>query len=144
MNSNTKVESIVYIVIGGLAFIFSLVCFFSDTGTFESLSSYGGDAYTGIQNAGALTANNVRCVARICSFGFGAILLLAGAMILSKGIFSLIAASKKSHDRLAAPQPETRIPAESPEQLAGAPSAPENVPVPTASVVQQGEQPCVR
>lgn len=95
MGNAFKIKSIIYIIVGSLSLIFSVVCFASDTGTFENLSSYGGDAYTGIQNAGALTANNIKCLASICSFGFGAIFLLVGILILSKGILSLVPTSKQ-------------------------------------------------
>ena len=64
------------IIVGIISIILAIVCFASDTGDWEKESTYGGDAYTGIQNAGAVTANNVRCVAQIASFGFGSILLI--------------------------------------------------------------------
>ena len=46
-----------------LALIFAIVSFATDasgpSGSYESSKAYGGDAYTGIQNAAAQTANNV-------------------------------------------------------------------------------------
>lgn len=51
------------LAIAVLAFIFAIVCFATNSsasnGSYESSKSYGGDAYTGIQNAAAQTANNV-------------------------------------------------------------------------------------
>ncbi len=40
--------------------IFGIVCIFLETGNIEYNKSYGGDAYTGIQNASAEAANNIR------------------------------------------------------------------------------------
>lgn len=88
-------KSIVSVVIGALAIILALVCFFSDTGVFERESAYGGDAYTGIQNAGAVTANNVKCAALILSRGFGALLLIIGFVFISQGAFGLIDKKRK-------------------------------------------------
>ena len=46
-----------------IALIFAVVTFSTDvhrnSGSYESSETYGGDAYTGIQNAAAQTANNV-------------------------------------------------------------------------------------
>ena len=51
------------LAIAVLSLVFAIVCFSTDpsvaNGSYESSKSYGGDAYTGIQNAAAQTANNV-------------------------------------------------------------------------------------
>ena len=49
-------------------------------------SSYGGDAFTGIQNAGAQTSENVKNLAKIVQFGFGSVLLIAGFGFLGIGL----------------------------------------------------------
>lgn len=138
MKKYAKAEAIIYIVIGSLSLILSLICFASDTGTFESLSSYGGDAYTGIQNAGALTANNVRCVARICAFGFGSILLLAGALILSKGVLLLVEGLKKIQVSPTAPRSETCVEVNDSEQV-GVPTPSASVTTSVSSTLRSGE-----
>lgn len=85
-----KIEAICKIVIGALSIIFAIIILAADSGVFERQTSYGGDAYTGIQNAGAITANNVKCLAIICSQGFGFILLVGGALITLSGITAFI------------------------------------------------------
>ena len=55
----------------------------SSTGSWEASNSYGGDAYTGIQNAAAQTANNVKYVGEMIRFALGAQMLVLGlAMVL--------------------------------------------------------------
>lgn len=70
------------ISVGSLAAIFAIVMlilaintFNSRVGGSEEYESYGGDAYTGIQNAAAQTANNVQKTNEILAFGLGAVLL---------------------------------------------------------------------
>lgn len=89
-----KVEAICKIIIGALSIVFALIILAADSGVFERQTSYGGDAYTGIQNAGAITANNVKCLAIICSQGFGFILLVGGAIIALNGVTTLISLNK--------------------------------------------------
>ena len=59
-----KVNAIVKLITNVLSilitFIFGICLITTEfSGEYESNSSYGGDAYTGIQNAAATTANNV-------------------------------------------------------------------------------------
>ena len=62
MNLNKKGLALILIIIAFVAFVFSIICFAQDTsfskGATESNISYGGDAYTGIQNAAAQGATN--------------------------------------------------------------------------------------
>ncbi len=81
------------IAIGIICIIFSFAAFSGDaaisSGTYTNHSVYGGDAYTGIQNAAADTANNVVKLGsgiealydKISQVG-GFILLIAGALII--------------------------------------------------------------
>lgn len=58
-----KIFGIGLLVIAVVCLVFSILCFnmeFDSSGSYESYKSYGGDAYTGIQNAAAQTANNVK------------------------------------------------------------------------------------
>ena len=73
------------LVAGVLAIVFALMMFSAgntakdyylstDTGTYTSYEYYGGDAYTGMQQASADTARNVKAQAGIVRAGFAAIL----------------------------------------------------------------------
>ena len=77
-----KIVSIMGSLAGALSIIFSFVVKSSDLGRWETASAYGGDAYTGIQNAAATTASNIRCLNEILSFGFFAILLIGGIALI--------------------------------------------------------------
>ncbi len=52
-----------FLALALISLVFAIVCFATDTsyatGSYESNQQYGGDAYTGIQNAAAQSANNV-------------------------------------------------------------------------------------
>ena len=80
-----KVRSKIFMIIGVLSIILSFVCFSSEVPSGESNSIYGGDAYTGIQNASASTSRAVVELAKITRFGFGSILLIAGFTLISIG-----------------------------------------------------------
>lgn len=121
----SMVKPICLIVIGALSVIFSIVCFAADTGAFERQSAYGGDAYTGIQNAGAITANNVKCVAQICSIGFGGVFLLAGLTLLAVGIASLLSTVNLERESDASKNPSGKTAA----SASGVPTPPQDEPV---------------
>lgn len=73
------------IVVGILAIILAIVCFSKDAGNTSLGYAYGGDAYTGIQNAAAQTANNVFYLAKIVRFGFSSVLLVLGLGMVAVG-----------------------------------------------------------
>ena len=73
-------------IIGILSIIFGIVCFNMDEGRYEMSSSYGGDAYTGIQNASANTANNVQVLTKNVNKGMGFMLLIAGMSLIAVGV----------------------------------------------------------
>lgn len=77
-----KIVSMAGAATGALSVIFSFMVIAKDVGSFENNSAYGGDAYTGIQNAAAQTAVNVYYLNQILRFGFFAILLVAGIALL--------------------------------------------------------------
>ena len=56
---NWKLLKIFGIVLGILSLVLAFVLFDQSVGYTEGSYSYGGDAYTGIQNAAAQTANNL-------------------------------------------------------------------------------------
>ncbi|MBR6334924.1 MAG: hypothetical protein IKR90_02110 [Clostridia bacterium] len=70
------------IISGIVSVVLGIISFCLDTGGSRGYLTYGGDAYTGIQQAGAQTANNVQSLASICKFGFGSVLLVAGIVLI--------------------------------------------------------------
>ena len=80
-------KQILFGLVGLISTILSFVCFGLDTGSWESSKTYGGDAYTGIQNAAAQAANNVQDAAAIMKFGFGSVLLIAGLTLILFAVF---------------------------------------------------------
>ena len=90
-----KVFCLIGLGIGTLCIILSLVVLVGSasvaTGNYISHESYGGDAYTGIQNAAADTGNNVRYIGmgieelydKVCQIG-AFILFIAGSLISLK------------------------------------------------------------
>jgi hypothetical protein len=81
-----KFRAVVLIIIGIVAVGLSIKCFSFDALQYESTSRYGGDAFTGIQNAAAVTSKNVKELAEIVQFGFGAILLVIGIGLIGFGL----------------------------------------------------------
>ena len=100
MNTNVlnKFQGILLTVTGILSVIFGFIC--NGSGNYSSHTSdkytYGGDAYTGIQNAAAQTANNVSYFQdsfnSIAGRGFMFILLIAGLVLIITGIFMILKA----------------------------------------------------
>ena len=66
------------ILSGILSFIFGIVMLSQGVGSYANNMQYGGDAYTGIQNAAAQTARNVKALATIAKDGFGFLLMAVG------------------------------------------------------------------
>lgn len=81
-----NLRSTVLIVIGIIAIGLSIKCYTIDDLDYESRSMYGGDAYTGIQNAAAMTSRNVKELASIVQFGFGSVLLVMGLSLVGVGL----------------------------------------------------------
>lgn len=93
----------VFAILGVVAIVLGIMCFTKDTGDYESNRSYGGDAYTGIQNAAAETARNIKDLAIICSFGFGSVLCVTGGTLLAVAFTNQtveIANETKTHAKL--------------------------------------------
>lgn len=81
-----KVRSFFLIPIGVLSIILAIVCFSMDRGSYTSREYYGGDAYTGMQQAAAQTANNVLYLSDIVQAGCSSILLVGGLSLVVCGI----------------------------------------------------------
>lgn len=73
---------------GIVSVVLSIICFIMGSGSYEIDITYGGDAYTGIQNAAAQTARNVQSLANIVKFGFGSILLIFGITLILYAVFT--------------------------------------------------------
>ena len=74
--------NIVGIISGVLSIIFSFVVKGMPIGLYEFSETYGGDAYTGIQNAAAQTAVNVYYLADLVRTGLFALLLVLGIALI--------------------------------------------------------------
>ena len=79
---NLKLLKIFGICLGVLAIIFAAVVFSGGVGYYEANEAYGGDAYTGIQNAAAQSANNIMYVGETVQIALGCFLLLQGLVML--------------------------------------------------------------
>lgn len=98
MNSR-KFLGVMFLIIAGISLVFAISCFRLETdemrGDIEWNESYGGDAYTGIQNAAAQTANNTyyvglnisnfaKCVTTMGGFLFTVISFLFASLGVAK------------------------------------------------------------
>ena len=91
-----KAYGVMFLLIGIVSVILGMVSFSMETGSYELNVSYGGDAYTGIQNASAQAANNIIYLAEVTSFGFGAVLTVAGVFMMIFGIKTLSAPEQQT------------------------------------------------
>lgn len=73
-----KVPCVLGMASGVLSAIFGLVTMGANTGYYEASKSYGGDAYTGIQNAAAQAANNTMYLTEMLASGLGMLLIAMG------------------------------------------------------------------
>ena len=80
------------ILSGILSFIFGIVMLSQGVGSYANNMQYGGDAYTGIQNAAAQTARNVKALATIAKDGFG--------FLADRSVLFCAAAQRQAQKRL--------------------------------------------
>ena len=78
-------RSIIFIVIGISAIVFANEIDDKGSPWPAECQSYGGDAYTGIQNAAAITSENVAYMNRTLKLGFQYTLLIAGVAFIAFG-----------------------------------------------------------
>ncbi len=74
--------SIAGIISGFLSCFFGKIILDMPTGYDYSLKEYGGDAYTGIQQAAAQTAVNVHKLNKIIASGIGYLLIVLGIVVV--------------------------------------------------------------
>lgn len=88
------IKSLIFVVAALCSFYFSHKCFDERAGSYVSEKTYGGDAYTGIQNAAAIAAKNAADVAEIVQKGFGYFFIVSGIILLG------VAVPKDSLDKI--------------------------------------------
>ncbi len=79
---NKKLLKVFGIILGLVTIVLAISVFSQSVGYSEGSYSYGGDAYTGIQNAAAQTANNVKYVGQMIRFALGSHMLVLGLAML--------------------------------------------------------------
>ena len=109
-NKAEKIRNILFLIIGVLSIIFAIKIGGLSTGSFEMPLSYGGDAYTGIQNACAGAANNAIDVANILQQGFKYCLIIPGFVLVSIGGTSLFKVSETKPQAIDTPAEEKSQP----------------------------------
>ncbi len=111
--TNRKILSIAFVVLAVVALVFAYMCFTTNTympsGDYESPKTYGGDAYTGIQQAAAQTSKNtyylnqnISDLADIIVSISGYFFVLAGLTFAALAIAGFIP-EKKARVKVAAP-----------------------------------------
>lgn len=81
------IPGLLYIVVGVVAIIWGLTLSYSGTSTDNK--TYGGDAYTGIQNASAKAANNINHLGDTVCAGLKGILIIMGGTLCILGYSSI-------------------------------------------------------
>ncbi len=82
MSINAKGRKKGLFIIGILSIIVGVICLCQYGGSYETDITYGGDAYTGIQNASAQAANNLLALSWIVKLGFGSTLIISGLVLI--------------------------------------------------------------
>ena len=90
------IASIIVMATGVLMFFFGITSAFYCGGSYVPHETYGGDAYTGIQNAAADTANNVDSLGGLLSDVANATSFIGGLLVIALGLFLL---GKAVHDK---------------------------------------------
>lgn len=94
-NVGSIIISVIGIISGFLSILLGFIVMGYSDGYYESAATYGGDAYTGIQNAAAQTANNVKDLASTVKFGIFSLLLVLGVAIICFFALKLFGYTKK-------------------------------------------------
>ncbi len=78
-------------VVGVMLVIYSFLVFStSEQYSYIAKESYGGDAYTGIQNAAVTTAWNVRDLGKAFATAMGGLLLCGGLLTILTAVYALV------------------------------------------------------
>lgn len=81
-------KKITFSIIGVVGIILAIVCLLQDVGKVAEIQYFGGDAYTGMQQASAYTANNVLALTKLVKVGFSSLLVLLSLLSFGYGFFS--------------------------------------------------------
>ncbi len=81
-----NIMGILLMALALIAIVFGIIAFCLEDGSYAFTETYGGDAYTGIQNAAADTANNVRDLTRVVRTVGGLGFLLTGFVLFVVGL----------------------------------------------------------
>lgn len=107
MNPLKIVRSIAFVIIAIVSFTFSSKIEDMNNGDYVSSSRYGGDAYTGMQNASAETGCNVYKGNQIMQKGFKYSFILIGLGFLAVGLTPSFQSKKSEEKEIKAnPTPE--------------------------------------
>lgn len=110
-------KSAFLLIVGALSILLSILCFSLNVGGREFDLEYGGDAYTGIQNATAQTATNVYYLSKIVKTGAGSILLVAGCVCIISGLPEPEKSNKRSENNEQLVKTEEKSEAENQQTL---------------------------
>jgi len=86
-NKKNTFLGIIYILLGLVSIIWGLQLNYY--GDYSKEEKYGGDAYTGIQNASSTTANNVNELGDMLCLSFKGILIVMGGTIILYGVSTI-------------------------------------------------------
>ena len=111
-----KGSSVLLLIIAIVSVVLAIVCYSMDDGATEYNSYYGGDAYTGIQQAAAQGARNGWYGNKILCFGFGSVLLIAGLITAAVAVNGLTASGSDKLENAIAEKPVSNA---VPEDTAG-------------------------
>ena len=89
-----KTYAFIFMLIGAVSVILGMICYNKEADHREIHYSYSADAYPGIQDGVAQTANNVKYLTEVTAFGFGSVLTVGGVFMLVFGIKTLSASEK--------------------------------------------------
>ncbi len=118
--------------------------------SFTSKNIYGGDAYTGIQNAAADAANNAASSANKIVYaaecmrsGFAAILLVAGLVLICFCLFNILESRAAAAEKASAPETAETVGSSLPESYEVFKPSPETVSpaADTAPAVSENTEP---
>lgn len=83
---NANRLKLVFAILGIAAIVLAIVVFSANVGSYESNERYGGDAYTGMQQASAQAANNTMYVGEMLRTALGGMLALQGCVLLGAAV----------------------------------------------------------
>ena len=80
------IKNLAFLIAALFSFYSSYECFDESNGRYATEKTYGGDAYTGIQNAAATAAQNAADAAVLIQDGFGYLFIVSGIALLGIAI----------------------------------------------------------